>query len=388
MSQRKHVALLHAYSRLNSGDGLLVDLSVRLLREALGEDTEITVVAADPVSFSDYDRRLGAPVIAAKGVWRVVEAVSAVWTMQDQRRSSLAALLQSVDLIVGVGGGYLRARNAVEALKLELGHMIQMRAARASRKPIVYLPQSIGPALAGSGMISRLLDRRLTALLGGYTAVFVRDDRSRNLLASLSNVRRAPDLAVLEFSERSDRLARAVASESGEIRHVAMVLREAPSWSAEQIARYRSATRKLVSLIESRCRLTLAVQSKGRGNDDVQYYRRLGATLPLPSLKDVLVHDTPDMVISVRLHGALESVLKGVPAFHLSYERKGFGAYSDLGLDEWVANAADFNPVAVADRVFAPRAQEHFWTAAHKRVGSLRDSRAMIVDTLRCAVQC
>ena len=32
-----HVALLHAYSARNSGDGLLVDLSVGLLREAFGD---------------------------------------------------------------------------------------------------------------------------------------------------------------------------------------------------------------------------------------------------------------------------------------------------------------------------------------------------------------
>ena len=54
MLNRTHVVLLHAYSSKNSGDGLLVDLSINLLKEAFGEMTRVSIIAADPASFSQY----------------------------------------------------------------------------------------------------------------------------------------------------------------------------------------------------------------------------------------------------------------------------------------------------------------------------------------------
>jgi hypothetical protein len=136
-------------------------------------------------------------------------------------------------------------------------------------------------------------------------------------------------------------------------------------------------------LLEKRCRVSLAVQSAGRGNDDSAYYRRLGVMHPVPTLRRLLVEDHPDVVISVRLHGALEAILAGVPAYHLSYERKGFGAYNDLGVPEWVANAADFDAGAVLEHIFAPLAVPRFWDAASCQARALRLHRRRIIDALR-----
>ncbi len=166
-----------------------------------------------------------------------------------------------------------------------------------------------------------------------------------------------------------------------------MVLREAPSWNGAQRMRYAQSVSRLATLLAKECRLSFAVQSSGRGNDDVAYYHRLGIHTVLPGLKQLLADDTPDVVVSVRLHGALEAILHGVPAFHLSYERKGFGAYGDLGIDDWVANAADFDADAVAARIFQPHAVESFWHAASSGLGAIRASRDGIVDTLRRAAQ-
>lgn len=386
MRERKHVALLHAYSRRNSGDGLLVDLSVKMLREALGEHIDVTIVAADPASFADCGAVLGAPVIAERGAARVAAAVGMLSPVQTRKAQRFARLLESADLIVGVGGGYLRARNAIEALKLEVGHMLQMRAARASAKPTVYLPQSIGPACAGIGIVSKLFSEHLIGLLSGMTSVFVRDDRSFDFLAGNGNTQRAPDLAVLELGERRGMLADAAAHNRQAIRHVAVVLREAPSWTAEQCERYRLATRRLLALLEKRCRVSLAVQSTGRGNDDGSYYRRIGVTHELRSLRSLLAEDRPDIVVSVRLHGALEAILAGVPAYHLSYERKGFGAYDDLGIPDWVVNAADFDAGAVIERIFAPLSIPRFWDAALCRADTMRVHRSRVIQALRSAV--
>lgn len=148
MAASTRVALIHAYSSRNSGDGLLVDLSVDLLKQAFGNDTRISIVAADPASFPQYSDVRAAPVLADSGLTRVVGAASLFLPMRlNARAAGLLRLLGSVDVIAGVGGGYLRARNCAEALKLEAGHLLQMRAARRVGKPTVYLPQSIGPSM-------------------------------------------------------------------------------------------------------------------------------------------------------------------------------------------------------------------------------------------------
>jgi polysaccharide pyruvyl transferase WcaK-like protein len=381
MSRSSHVALLHAYSSKNSGDGLLVDLSVALLKEALGDTTKVSIVAADPGSFPQYAEVYPAPVLADSGIKRLAGAAAFGLPLAlNVRTRKLIEILDTVDLIAGVGGGYLRARNCAEVLKLEAGHLLQMRAAMLSGKPTVYLPQSIGPT-----MPNRPLRGHLTTMLGKFSGVFVRDDRSAGLLACNANTFRAPDLAVLDFERRGkDILARGRAA-GPDVKHVAFVLRRAPSWNAQQRERYEASTRSLLELARAACRVSVAVQSTGRGNDDLAYYRSIGIDGNLVSLKQLLSQDTPDIVVSVRLHGALESILHGVPAYHLSYERKGFGAYADLGVSDWVANAADFDANEVAETIFAPGAIRNFWECAATGLDHIRAGREKVILGLRAA---
>lgn len=136
-----NVTILHGYSASNSGDGLLVDLAIALVQRNFGEDTAISVVASDPDSFKYLPHpRFDAPVMAAKGLGRVKEAV-----FLNQSYAGLADLLKKTDLIVGVGGGYMRSKSAFEHIKLKLGHAKQLETAILSKVPSVYLPQSIGP---------------------------------------------------------------------------------------------------------------------------------------------------------------------------------------------------------------------------------------------------
>ncbi|CAG9238464.1 Polysaccharide pyruvyl transferase [Paraburkholderia tropica] len=381
MAATTRVALIHAYSSRNSGDGLLVDLSVGLLKQAFGEDTHVSIVAADPASFAQYDNVYAAPVLADGGLTRLAGAASLFLPMRlNTRANELLRLLDSADVIAGVGGGYLRARNCAEALKLEAGHLLQMRAARLVGKPTVYLPQSIGPSMPAQPLLAHM-----SGLLGQFSSVFVRDDRSVQFLASNANTQRAPDLAVLDFERRSSEIMARAECARPEVKRVAFVLRRAPSWSEAQRRRYETATRKLISLVGAQCEVVYAVQSTGRGNDDLAYYRSIGIDGPLVSLKVLLENDPPDVVVSVRLHGALESILHGVPAYHLSYERKGFGAYADLGVEDWVQNAADFDADDVAQALLGSRAIPGFWARAKAGFEGIRAGRQRVIAGLRAS---
>nr|WP_255751446.1 polysaccharide pyruvyl transferase family protein [Caballeronia sp. Lep1P3] len=213
----------------------------------------------------------------------------------------------------------------------------------------------------------------------------MRDDRSRDFVLGHANVVRMPDLAVLEFARARETVLARAASRGDRVRHLALVLRDAPSWTAAQRERYARSVRELIRLAEGECRVSFAVQSTGRGNDDAAYYRRLGISGDLPSLRHLLEHDTPDAVVSVRLHGALETLLHGVPAYHLSYERKGFGAYDDLGIPGWVSNAADFDAAAVMQHVCAPQALPSLWDATEGALARIAAQRASLVQLVRRA---
>ncbi|MFB9124514.1 polysaccharide pyruvyl transferase family protein [Paraburkholderia dipogonis] len=382
MQHRTHVVLLHAYSANNSGDGLLVDLSVELLKQAFGDTTRVSIIAADPASFPQYSDVYPAPVLAEHGMARIGGVASVVLPIGNNGRTrELLRLLKTADVVVGVGGGYLRARNCMEILKLEAGHLLQMRAACLSGRPVVYLPQSIGPS-----MPAEPLRLHLSGMLGKFAAVFVRDDRSAAFLAHNANTHRAPDMAVLDFERRAAQIMTRAAKARPGVRHVAFVLRRAPSWTRRQRERYETATRRLIQLLRETCRISFVVQSTGRGNDDVAYYRSIGIKGDLMPLKELLVADTPDVVVSVRLHGALESVLNGVPSYHLSYERKGFGAYADLGVEEWVANAADFDPDKVVATILASGAIREFWTKASSGFERIRAGRQRVIAALQAAL--
>jgi polysaccharide pyruvyl transferase WcaK-like protein len=342
-----NVTILHGYSASNSGDGLLVDLAIATVLRNFGAGTLINVVASDPQSFGYLPyKRYGAPVMAAKGFGRVKEAI-----FLKQSYSPLADLLNSSDLIVGVGGGYMRSKSALEHIKLKLGHAKQLETAILSKVPSIYLPQSIGPF---HGESSTIVEHYASA-----NAVFVRDNRSSDIFQTNENVYRAPDMAVQALAKKillQPKLIRCASSPAV----ICIVLRKPLQWSKEKKISYVSNLRLLLRMLRAKSEVVYAVQSTGRGNDDGAFYRELGITQDLPPLKAALAKYQPDLVISVRLHGAIESLLAGVPAFHISYERKGFGAYQDMGVEDWVINEGDFNVDTIIDTVYAPNALSIF----------------------------
>lgn len=319
------VLLLHAYSSHNRGDGLLVDESLELIREALGEDVRIEIAASDPASF-EY---LGLPVYLAKPGRRG-------W---DRRYRALLRDLNRFDLIVGVGGGYLRAGHPVEFLKCLLVMGPQLRAAARSKRPTVYLPQSVGPFRMGTRALFRSWLKRLGRL-------WLRDDRSVAEV-DVPSGRRSSDLAIV-----SPGFTATLAPENqadltvGDtvILTVRRVRGEAPPLVQQLAAMLRFGEVPLAGY----------VQSSVGGNDDTEVQRQLTGD-PIGS-DEYLRHGEhasapPRVVVAVRMHAALMAIRAGHFVIHLAYERKGFSAFADLGLSEWVHNVNSFDPEEVARQV-------------------------------------
>jgi polysaccharide pyruvyl transferase WcaK-like protein len=360
------VLLIHAYSRFNSGDGLLVDLTGALAREAVGDDIELTVLASEASSFRpDEDVLQWASRVSLPSTTLDLLSAGLLGPSKEIERA-----VDGADLVLAVGGGYLRGRTFVAALKSLLVHVRQSRYVTGrTTAPVVYLPQSIGPLPWWS--------RGLTeASLSRAAAVCVRDDVSYDGLRGRAPVQRFPDLAVLELAQGFRRppspqggaksvvfVPRRLSSPGGYGRLLDHVLREHDEWE-------------------------WAAQSTARGNDDRAFISEV-AHRPARTLKEVLSQPGEvELVVSTRLHGAVEALLAGVPSVHLSYERKGLAAFEDLGLGPFVTSARRATPGWLDDRVEALRSDpEAYWAMFEQARRRLMERRRALVELVREVAQ-
>ncbi len=342
------VLALHAYSADNAGDGLLVTRTLELIREALGADTEITVIASRPASFAAED----------------VRVVPAVPTKRGYSRAELTALrhLDEFDLVVGVGGGYLRADSLVGLAKAALVQGPQLVAAARTSTRSVYLPQSIGP-------VPRGLRRATRALLSRIDSVFVRDDRSLDQFRK-AGVVRGGDLALLDVPGG---------------RRAGTDVDPTPVLSIRAV--HGSIPGGIPVLAGLLGDYDVYVQSTVGGNDD----RPASVTLQPRSVVEraaLLSDEGPRrVVVAVRLHAALMALAAGHYVVHLAYERKGYGAFADLGLDRWVHPVTRFSPVMVARQARAllgdPQVRADYDQAILAAGPRFALERDRIVETLR-----
>jgi polysaccharide pyruvyl transferase WcaK-like protein len=364
------IVVTHAYSRHNAGDGLLVDLTLGRLRRAGIDDSDVVVLAMDPDSFPEL---ASVVKVGTAGRSADLETAKAVATSAGTvlgavvPRLSLGAAAQAVrqaDGFVSVGGGYLRAGNRTNQIGTAINHLPQLIAAARSRRPSIYLPQSVGPL---AGPVGGQVRRRLHAM----TSVHLRDDRSMAEVGAGPNIHRTADLAVLELAET---LAGGMTPRelTGGPIIVARDLTDAPT--------YRD---RLLELGAQLADPRWGVQSEGAATkSDRVFYGKLGVP-PAGRVMPLVTGDEPGPVISVRLHGALQSLIAGVPAIHLGYERKSWGAYEDLGLGEWVHSARGFDPALVARQVLELAADpSRFWTAAGTNVPRLQDMSRRLTEEL------
>ena len=364
--------ILHAFSRRNSGDGLLVDLTLEAL-EAAGIDRQACeVLALDPDSFSDLahvHRAPGEP--SARPSLRLVGAAFEVLADVFDRALSVSTPVGRVERLarhasgmIAVGGGYLVTDSPVRQLGVLLNHFVQLRVAARAGVPTVYLPQSVGPLRGPVG-------RWTATLLAQIDRVYARDYET---LAEIRapNVHRCADLAVMKLARRLDSLPD-VGTGGG---RTVIVGRALPR-GGDYVARLQELARSLSSPI-------WAVQADVRGpRSDRAFYRQFGLQ-DADTLAQVLEGRQAGVVVSVRLHGAIAALLAGRPAIHLAYERKGWGAFEDLGIAPFVHDARSFDVQQVLAQISElEKDPAHYWSRVRSAVPALREQYAELLSDLR-----
>ncbi|MEM6549923.1 MAG: polysaccharide pyruvyl transferase family protein [Pseudomonadota bacterium] len=358
--------ILHAFSRRNSGDGLLVDLTIEALADAGIPTESCEILALDPDSFDEalpVHRAPGEPF--GRVSWRLLRAGAELLLdgLSGGRAGRVGRLAKRARGMIAVGGGYLVADSRVRQAGVLFNHMVQMSAAARADVPTIYLPQSIGPLRGPVGAMAR---RRLASV----DRLYVRDDLTYSELSGANTVRIA-DLAVLKLARRIGHIA-PVAPTGRPV----IVARDLP-----QPGGYLHALERLAAGLEAPI---WAVQADTPGQrSDAAFYQRIGRQAD-GSFSDVLSGSRPGVVTSVRLHGAIAALLAGWPAIHLSYERKGWGAYQDLGIRDYVHDARSFDP----DLVLAQMHQlaedpSPFWDRIRTAADGLMEQYKALVADLR-----
>jgi polysaccharide pyruvyl transferase WcaK-like protein len=331
MDMNRPVVITHAYDSRNRGDGLLVAETVHALERAGVPQSECYIIACNASTFDYSNAALQYPMLGVTGMRRLrgslafsMLALGSLGYGNPGSTTEIGRILDRARLIVGVGGGYLRAPGGRESLQTQLVHVPQLLMAERSDCPVIYLPQSIGPL---SGFVGQTIRRAVNRL----DLVMARDQRTIEEIGG-NNVERFPDLAILKIGREF----------KGQPRHVGGGAIVGMARNLESEA-YRDRIKQLSNLIP----IIWLSHSSVDNQDDSKFYRECG--LKHEGTTDGALSDgTAAVAVSVRLHGALQSILAGIPAIHLSYERKGPGAYEDLGLMEWVHSARAFSPELVA----------------------------------------
>jgi polysaccharide pyruvyl transferase WcaK-like protein len=364
------IGVLHAYSRSNAGDGLLVDLTLERLGRLGVAPADVVLVALDPGSFAEVPHRARMGVPGRGPRWDLVPAaaraaVLAGSAVAGHPAGSLGRRLARCDGLVAVGGGYLRAVDLTSSLGAGLNHLAQLVAAGRAPAPSLYMPQSIGPL---RGPVGRAVARALRRV----DAVCVRDGWSATELDGLAGLHRVPDLAVLDLSERWDD-----AEPPRRGGRVGFVVRR-----VGHAGGYEDAVRGVAAELGDRA--VWAVQTAGdRTKSDAVHYGRLGVAAG-GSLGDLLAAGDLSVVVSVRLHGALMALAAGVPAVHLAYDRKGPAAFDDLGLADWCLDVRTVERAPLAALVGQLAADpEPYWDRLAAQVPALRKASAELDDLVR-----
>jgi colanic acid/amylovoran biosynthesis protein len=168
-----NVLILNTHSLLNSGDAGIVLAQVRLIRENL-PGAEISLISRTPrldeTVYEPMGLRVLPPLLRAKGL-----------PLGSRSRSDLGRTMAASDLVLASGGGYFYSNRRSFPGRVFLQNVLPVLRASRLGKPIVFLPQSFGPAF------SRPARALLSACLAGPSVarIFAREKASLEYLGRL-----------------------------------------------------------------------------------------------------------------------------------------------------------------------------------------------------------
>jgi colanic acid/amylovoran biosynthesis protein len=268
--------------------------------------------------------------------------------LRNADRRNLLNAYYEADLVLSCGGGNFYAHHspspgflwALAAIALPLG----------MGKPVVMLPQSVGPI---EGREQRALARWVFRRI---SLIMVREERSRQFLREIldvgSEIMVLPDLA---FTRPANISAGAHQTRPLTI-GVTVIDRGAQTGGAVNQAAYEQslATTLAIAQREHKADVHLFVQCLGPSldQDDRRATQRLADELARRNVRTRL-HDNfddagalrralaeMDLIVASRMHTGIFALSSGVPVVMIAYQPKAIGVMASFGLDDYCLDIA------------------------------------------------
>lgn len=374
--------LINAYSVRNAGDAAIMLATAKLLRDMGYERIDVSsrhweedklfydrykIGSIPPIvefpirgSASSLERivRFAASSIAGSVMGALLGALLKVpvGSVTKRLNSRLQPAAQS-DLIVLAGGGYLYSAN--RRVNLTLMHIVvQIIVARLLRKPILMMPQSVGP-------LHRKVDQRLVRwALNSVSPLVVRDQESirtcnHGLRWPKDKIVILPDIV---FYGLPDSPSSTTAHGSATVGDVLLVVMD---WTWARNVGSMALDHYVEKLADTARRLvghglTVSLAGNSRmpeqAQDDfavaAQVMRKIGPDVAGVTMLDadtgmhdlIQVMQQTRVVIGTRLHSCILSLVSGTPTIALAYQPKTIGTFQLLEMAAYAHDVETFLP--------------------------------------------
>lgn len=377
----RNIVISHVYSSDNKGDAALTSVLIGDLKRKFPK-ANVTILKLESVSKGgDFEGAVEKPsfmyfvankyqnslIKLAYALYMISVTLFWAWWLRTTRRHfylpkhlrDVTDIYEHADLIVPVGGGYIRSRKGLVARfniplllhPLLLGSLLG--------KPTILYSQSMGP------FHNALEEWMVGYVLKRMTLILLREDISVALLANMGvkgNVARAIDSGFLLESKEQIDIRTRYNLPAGKLL-VGVTVR---SWlSGEAQASYEQAVaRALDNLVEtSGAQVVFIPQVTAvKGDDDRIVSRRVHGFMHHKKAA-IVVNDEPDhhqikalynnldMLLGTRFHSVIFSLTSLVPVLAIEYEHKTSGIMRDLRLEDWVVKIEDVTAKMLTKRL-------------------------------------
>lgn len=412
----KNILISHVYSSDNKGDAALTSVliddlkkkfpnaALRILKlDAVTGDGKFEGVPEQPAFMQYALEKFHNPLLKLAYVLYMIPVTLlwAVWFRRTGKRLYLPAELLSVanayaesDLIVAVGGGYIRSRRGL-LNRLNIPLLLHpLLFGSLLGKPTVLYPQSVGPFMSAS-------EKPLVAfVLRRMALVILRENTSVELLARMGvfrNVVRSIDSGFLLESKQKIDIRKKYDIPVKKL-VVGVTVR---SWlRGEEQTRYEAAVAEALDAVVEQFDahiLFIPQVTASKGDDDREVSRRVHSLMAQPTAATTIdekldhfqiksIYDGLDVLLGTRFHSVIFSLTSHVPVLAIEYEHKTSGIMQDLGLEEWVIKIEDVvaaKLVALMQNLISQRKQ--YRKLLQKRLPDYVDEARQTVDVLEAS---
>lgn len=362
----KNIIISHVYSSDNKGDAALTSVLIDDLKRKFKGAT-ITILKLEPAQndglFEGVPEKPGFMyyvankyhnpllklayalyMMSATLLWAVWYRHTGHHLLLPSHLRDVVLLYEQADLIVPVGGGYIRSRKGL-AMRFNIPLLLHpLLFGYLLGKPTILYSQSVGP------FQNKLEEQMVAFVLKRMTLILLREDTSRALLTSMgvtANVSRAIDSGFLLRSTEKVDIRREYTIPARKLL-VGVTVR---SWlkGEAQTAYEKAVASSLDALIETAKAHVIFIPqvTASKGDDDrlvsnrvYDFMRHKRASTVINDTPDhhriKSLYDNLDILLGTRFHSVIFSLTSYVPVLAIEYEHKTSGIMRDLKLEGWV----------------------------------------------------